>query len=136
LLDFAAWESLFGCVYRHLNEGGLLVFDILTIRNLKTMASIPEIVQQYGDNYLVIRVRATGETTFDWNIEVFQGQRDDQRALLTGVIRTASFPRANIRKALSEIFSRIRIIDSDGSLSDDDSENRTWFVCTKRGGPL
>ncbi len=133
LLDFTAWEGFFSCAYRHLNEGGMLLFDVLTLDNLKAMTRIPEVVQQYGENYLVIRVRAQDAGVFDWNVEVFEGQRDDRRAPLTGVIRTASFPRDSIRKALSEGFSSIRVIDSDGSLVDD-SEDRTWFAGTKRAG--
>jgi SAM-dependent methyltransferase len=99
LLDFRAWKSFFSCAHMHLNEGGMLIFDILTTNDLKAMASIPEIVQQYGDNYL----------------------------------RTASFQRDSILKALGERFSSASVIDSAGSLVGDGSEKRTWFVCTKRG---
>jgi SAM-dependent methyltransferase len=130
LLDFAAWESFFSCAHMHLNEGGTLIFDVLTINDLKAMASIPEIVQQYGENHLVIRVRASEGVVFDWNIEVFGGHRDDGHLLLTEVIRTASFRRDSILKALSKRFSSISVINSTGSLVDDGSEKRTWFVCT------
>ncbi len=133
LLDFRAWKSFFSCAHMHLNEGGMLIFDILTINDLKAMASIPEIAQQYGDNYLVIRVRASEGVIFDWNIEVFEGYGDRGRLLLTAVIRTASFQRDSILKALSERFSSASVIDSAGSLVGDGSEKRTWFVCTKRG---
>lgn len=135
LLDFAAWESFFNCAHMHLNEGGMLIFDILTINDLKAMASIPEIVQQYGENYLVIKVRASEGVVFDWNVEVFDGHRDDGHMLLTEVIRMASFRRDSILKALGERFSSISVIDTAGSLVDDGSEKRTWFVCTKRGSP-
>lgn len=131
LLDFSAWESFFGCAYRHLNDGGVLIFDIISIDSLKMMARIPQTVQQFGDNYLRIRVRESGKAVFDWDIEVFELQPTGRYTLLTEVLRTASFPRARIQKALSERFSNIITIGSDGGVIDDDSENRTWFACTK-----
>ena len=42
LLTLSAWQSFFGCAYRHLNPGGMLVFDIATVEYLMTMASIPQ----------------------------------------------------------------------------------------------
>ena len=131
LLDFSDWESFFDCAYRHLNYGGVLIFDIITVHNLKMMTRIPQPVQQFGGNYLLIRVQASGKMLFDWDIKVFELQPSGRYVLLTEVIRTASFPRDKIRKALGERFSNVSIIDSDGSVVNDDNENRAWFVCTR-----
>ena len=135
LLGFPAWEGFFDCAYRHLNDGGMLVFDTYTARTLTAMASLPETVQQFGENYLHIRVRTRDEVVFDWNIEVREPQPDGSYRSLTEVIRTVAFPPANIRESLGERFVNIVIIESDGDGVDDDAENRTWFVCTKPGGP-
>ena len=132
LLRFESWGKFFDCAYRHLADDGVLIFDVLSIENLKAMASIPEIEQKYGDRYLVIKVRAGNEAVFDWNVEVFEGSRDRGCAILSEVIRTASFARDSIEKALGERFSSIRIIGSDGSVIDHGSDNRTWFLCTRR----
>jgi SAM-dependent methyltransferase len=133
LLDFSEWESFFDCAYRHLNDRGVLIFDIITIDSLKMMARTPQPAQQFGDNYLLTRVRATGQGVFDWDIEVFELQPSGTYMLLTDVIRTASFPHDKIREALSGRFSNIVTIDSDGGVVNDDGEDRTWFVCTKPG---
>jgi hypothetical protein len=92
------------------------------------MAGSPETVQQFGENYLRIRVRASGEATFDWDIEAAV-QRNGRRELLTEVIRTAAFPPGEIRDALSERFTGIKIIETDGGVSETGS--RIWFACTK-----
>jgi SAM-dependent methyltransferase len=133
LLSFSYWESFFDCAYRHLSYGGVLIFDVITAHNLELMARSGQTVQQFGDNYLLIKVRASGEMLFDWEIEVYDLQPDGRYVLLRDVIRTAWFPDDKIRKALGERFSDITTIDSDGSVADDDNENRTWFVCTKSG---
>ena len=131
LLSFSYWESFFDCAYGHLNYGGVLIFDVITAHSLELMARIGQTVQQFGDNYLLTKVRASGEMLFDWEIEVYELQPSGRYRLLTEVIRTAWFPDDKVRKALGERFSDIIIIDSDGSVADDDNENRTWFVCTK-----
>ena len=135
LLDFSAWESFFDCAYRHLNDGGVLVFDTYTASGLKMMASTPEMVQQFGENYLHIHVQTNDEVVFDWNIELFELQRDGRYKSLTEVIRTVTFSPEKIRKSLSARFVNIVTIESDSGDFKDGSDNRTWFVCLKPGGP-
>ena len=128
LLSFSAWQGFFDCAYRHLNDGGVLAFDTFTAGDLEVVADIPETVQQFGENSLRIRVRASGETTFEWDIEATV-QRNGKSELLTEVIKTVTFPPDQIRDALSERFTDIKIIETDGAISE--SGNRIWFVCTK-----
>jgi len=138
LLNFSDWKNFFDCAYKHLNDGGVLIFDIITLRNLEMMARDRQTVQQFGDNYLLIKVRASGQAHFDWDIEVYELQPSGRYTLLREVIRTASFPHEKIRRTLAERFSDIISIDTDGSVANGDNENRTWLVCTKpeRCGPL
>ena len=137
LLDFSDWKHFFDRAYSHLNRAGVLIFDIITIRHLEMMASVRQAVQQFGDNYLIIKVRASGEALFDWDIEVYELQPNGMYVLLREVVRTASFPCDKIQRTLGERFSDVVIIDSDGGVAHGDGENRTWFVCTKsRPGPF
>src|SRR6201996_9757007 len=76
LLSFPAWESFFACAARHLNPGGVLVFDIATAGHLATMAGSGKIVQEFGGNYVVLTVCTTGAASFEWHIEVFELQPD------------------------------------------------------------
>jgi SAM-dependent methyltransferase len=136
LLSFSAWESFFDCAYRHLNDGGVLVFDTYTASGLKMMATTPEMVQQFGENYFHIRVQTNDEVVFDWNIELFELQRDGTYQSLTEVIRTVTFPPEKIRESLSGRFVNIVTIESDSGDAKADSDNRTWFVCLKPGGSI
>jgi ubiquinone/menaquinone biosynthesis C-methylase UbiE len=131
LLDFSDWESFFDCAYGHLNRGGVLLFDVITVHALEVMAQTRPAVQQFGANYLRTTVRPSGEMIFDWELEVYARQPSGQYKLLTEVIRTAAFPPGQIWKALDERFPQVITIDSDGSVVSDDNEDRTWFVCTK-----
>jgi SAM-dependent methyltransferase len=136
LLDFSAWESFFDCAYQHLNDGGVLVFDTYTESNLKMMASAPKMVQEFGGNYLHIKVRTTDDVVFDWNIEILELQQNGRYKSFAEVIRTASFPPEKVRESLDKRFTRVVTMESGSGDVNDDSENRTWFVCTKPGDLL
>jgi len=131
LLSFSAWEEFFSCAYEHLNYGGVLVFDITTVSNLITMAHISKIVQQFDQNYLLIRVYTTDEMVFEWRIEVFELQPNGRYRLLTQTVETRSFPLDDIREALRSSFVDIEVINSDGTSASEGNEDRIWFVCTK-----
>jgi SAM-dependent methyltransferase len=122
LLSLEAWKSFFGCAYRHLNAGGVFVFDIATVRYLMTMASTPKIVQPFAGHYLLIRVRTPNGVVFEWHIEVFELQRDGRYRLLTQIVRMRSFPVADIRAALRRWFTGVEVIGG---------EDRIWLACLK-----
>lgn len=131
LLSLSAWRDFFGCAYEHLTDGGVFIFDITTVSNLLKMASIPKIVQQFGDNYLLLRVSTVDGLVFEWRVEVFDLQRDGRYRLLTQTVEMRSFPVDIIREALRPRFIDIEVVDSGGSSADEDNEDRIWFVCTK-----
>ncbi len=131
LLRFPAWESFFDCVYDHLNDGGVFVFDISTLSYLIAMASIPRIVESFDDNYVLIRVSMADEQIFSWHIEVFELQPDGRYRLLSQTLETRSFPVDRIRAALRLRFASIETIDDGGQPAEEDSAERIWFVCAK-----
>lgn len=131
LLSLSAWRRFFSCAYEHLNDGGVFIFDIITVSDLVRMASVPKIVQQFGDNYLVIRVDTTDGPVFDWQIEVFELQRDGKYRLLAETVQMRSFPVDDIRQELRPQFINIATLDSGGNSANEDEEDRVWFVCTK-----
>lgn len=130
LLSLAAWKSTFDRAYEHLSRGGLFVFDIATLSHLQGMASIPQVVEEFAGNYLLIRVRTTDGIVFDWAIEVYELQQDGRYRLLTQTVSLRSFSLPDIWEALRERFTSIEIV-SDGNSADTQDEDRIWFVCRK-----
>jgi SAM-dependent methyltransferase len=131
LLSLPAWKSFFRRAYWHLNAGGVLVFDIATLRYLMAMAGTPRLVQRFDSNYLLIRVRMANGALFRWHIEVYERQRDGKYTLLTQAIEMTSFPVAQIREALGRWFTDIEIVGGDGGSADPDREDRIWLACAK-----
>ena len=131
LLGLPAWKSFFASAYRHLNPGGVFVFDIATLRYLIAMAGTPQVVQRFSGNYLLIRVRTPNGVLFRWHIEVYELQRDGKYTLLTQTIEMTSFPIAQIRAALGRWFTDVEIVGGDGGSADPDGEDRIWLACAK-----
>ena len=131
LLSLPAWESFFRCVYEHLNAGGVFVFDIATVGHLVRMAGLEKIVQQFEDNYLLIRVHTVGGAVFEWRIEVYELQPDGRYRLLTQVVEMTSFPVGRVREALRPWFTGIEVTGGDGGSADPDAEDRIWLTCVK-----
>jgi len=132
LLSFPAWESFFRCAYEHLNAGGVFVFDIATVGHLTRMAEGPRIVQQFGENYLLIRVDTADGTTYQWRIEVFELQPGGRYRLLTQTVELRSFPLDRIRDALGRTFADTHVVDDSGQ-PPGDTADRVWFACTRPG---
>jgi SAM-dependent methyltransferase len=131
LLSFPAWESFFRCVHEHINAGGVFVFDIATVGHLVRMAGLEKIVQQFDDNYLLIRVYTVDGAVFEWRIEVYELQPDGRYRLLTQVVEMTSFPVSRVREALRRWFTGIEVTGGDGSSADPDAEDRIWLTCVK-----
>ena len=131
LLSFPAWESFFRCVSEHLNAGGVFVFDIATVGHLARMAAGPKIVQQFGENYLLIRVGTADGAVFQWRIEVYELQPDSRYRLLTEVVEMTSFPVGRVREALGRWFTGIEVTGGDGGSADPDAEDRIWLTCVR-----
>ena len=131
LLSLPAWQRFFGCAYRHLNPGGVFVFDIATVGCLRAMAGVGQMVQEWDGNYLRITVHTAHGALFQWDIEVFELQRDGKYSLLTQAIEMSSFPVGHIREALGRRFIDIEVLGGDGNPAGHDDEDRIWLACTK-----
>lgn len=134
LLRFADWESFFDCVRQHLNDNGAFVFDIATAGHLTAESGVPWLTQQFGGNYLRMRVRAGSGAVFEWQIEVFELQPDGRYRLLEQTVRMRSFPVARIREALARRFGDVEVLNAAGtpvSPAGADDEERIWFACSR-----
>lgn len=136
LLDFSAWESFFGCVHRHLNEGGVFIFDIVTVNHLAMAAEIGRRVRKFDGNYVQVTIRTIDKTISEWNIQVFELQPDGRHKRFTEIHTMRSFPLDTIREALRQGFTSIDTIDTHGNTVGEENLDRTWFVCTKRARML
>ncbi|HEX8181132.1 MAG TPA: class I SAM-dependent methyltransferase [Pyrinomonadaceae bacterium] len=130
VLSFAGWRQVFRRVAAHLARGGLFIFDINTERKLKRHISEPPWVKPLDRNLLIMDVTDAGRGVSNWNIKVFAHQRGDNYKLFAEDIKEISFPADQIKQALLERFSVVKIIDRARRRPSNRSE-QLFFICQR-----
>jgi SAM-dependent methyltransferase len=129
LLKFEDWIRTFKAVRRHLNPGGVFVFDINTEYRLRTLSSSPPWVHQFGTNYLVMRVSISADGIADWDVHVFEHGKGKNYRLHREVIRERSFGHTKVTRALKTSFENVRAYDSAGWSRPKKTSGRLFYVC-------
>jgi SAM-dependent methyltransferase len=112
LLEFEQWRDVFARAHEHLNEGGILVFDINTQRRLASLSRNQPMVQWFGDGHLLaLEVRDEGDGGVIWALRVFESRGGGEYLLHSEDIREVSFPRVQIEEGLREQFRRVSAHD-------------------------
>jgi SAM-dependent methyltransferase len=129
LLRFDEWKAVFARAHKHLNEGGVFVFDINTQRRLADFIPMSPLPVWFGDgNLIVIDVTNGGRGVAVWEIRVFEHVGDSRYRLHAEDIREISFAAERIRTALEKLFSRVWIYDAQRARPTAKSE-RLHFAC-------
>jgi len=124
LLEWSDWLKLFHNAHRHLNEGGVFVFDINTIVRLRWLASQSHEFEPSAEALSINIIENDG--IFDWEIAISTDTHDMQRE----TIRETSFPISQIQENLKPLFTIEAVIDAKG-LPKDNPNWRPFFVCRK-----
>ena len=129
LLRLGEWKDTFRAAKRHLNAGGLFVFDVNTERRLQELAAEPPWVHRFDDNYLIMDVSLVRPGLSSWDIKVFEHRKGDRYRLHHAVIRERAFTQERIRLALGASFGDVRVYDERGWSRPRKSSRRLFYVC-------
>ena len=130
VLKFAGWKKIFRNAARHLQEGGLFLFDINTEAKLERLISAPTWVHKFGRNLEFINVTAGRKRIANWNIRVFEHHRGNKYGLFEEDIKEISFPVNKIKAALRKQFTNVKVIDPTDRRPSTKSD-RLYFVCKR-----
>jgi SAM-dependent methyltransferase len=122
LLSLDKWTSLFRSSYEHLNENGILLFDINTLFKLKTFSKNDPFVHDFGNNIMIVKV-TEDEEFFNWDIRIFEYKTENEYILHREVLKEISFSESTIKKELNKYFKLLKISGN---------ENRLYFICRKK----
>lgn len=128
VLDFADWKRIFRKADAHLVKNGLFIFDINTERKLQRHIQEPAFVKTFGDDLMIMDITAAGNGVSNWNIKVFERQRNSAYSLFEENIQEKSFPVGRIKEALLERFKSVKVIDPVRQRPSGKSET-LYFVC-------
>jgi SAM-dependent methyltransferase len=135
LPTFEDWCSAFAAAHAHLEDGGLFVFDVNTVGELRRLGDEPPWVQDFERGTAIIDVTAAGvgDSSVDsvWDIRVFEQVAGGRYQLHQERIPELAVPLARIRSALAYGFEILTEVDDDGAPPTDDSV-KAHFACRRR----
>src|SRR5262245_11774731 len=130
VLKFTDWQKIFRNAARHLEEGGLFLFDINTETKLRHLINAPTWVHKFGRDLEFINVTKGQRGIANWNIRVFEHRRGNRYGLYEENIKEISFPMNKVRAALRKRFANVKVIDATHRTPSNKSD-RLYFVCKR-----
>ena len=131
LMTFEGWNSMFGAAYDHLVEGGLFIFDVNTVGELRRLGDEPPWVYDFDGNVVIMDVCSTGHGGSLWDIRIFEDVGESQYLLHHEQIGELAVSLSTIRSALEAQFALLEEMNEDGDPPTDDSV-KAHFACRRR----
>jgi SAM-dependent methyltransferase len=128
LLDFGQWRSTFASVAAHLTDGGLFVFDVNTLGELRHIAEEQPFVYDFDGNVLIMDVHLGDEGRTSWDLRVFERTGPATFELHHETIGELGVELSRIEEALGPHFVVLEACDPRCQPADDDS-TRAYFAC-------
>ncbi|MBW4078369.1 MAG: class I SAM-dependent methyltransferase [Acidobacteria bacterium] len=127
VMTFDGWLSVFDNVRRHLNRGGLFIFDVNTIGRLRDLGEMVPWVHDFDGHTLIMDVTFDDESVSMWDIRIFEHRSNDEFTLHHERIPELAVPLVRVRAALAPYFDVLEERDTDGRVATDESV-RAFFV--------
>lgn len=125
LLFFGDWESMFDAVHQHLVDGGLFIFDVNTVGELRRLGEESPWVDDFDGGVAIIDVSyaedGESEGISVWDIRIFEEVGPSQYELHRERIGELAVRLSRIRMALSSKFALLDERDERGEPPTDDS---------------
>ena len=125
LLTFDAWRSMFDAVYDHLVDGGLFIFDVNTLGELRRLGEEPPWVYDFDEGVLIMDVSfaedGTSNGMSEWDIRIFEHVGESRYDLHHERIGELGVSLFRIKSALESRFVLLEEISESGDTPSDDS---------------
>ena len=135
LLEVDVWRTLFAAVHRHLTDGGLFVFDVNTVGELRRLGDEPPWVYDFDGGTAVIDVSFAlddaGHGVTDWDVRIFERVTDSRYTLHHECIGELALPLARVRELAAVGFDLLEEVDEDG-LAATDSSIKAYYAVRRR----
>jgi SAM-dependent methyltransferase len=135
LLFFGDWESMFDAVHRHLVDGGLFIFDVNTVGELRRLGEEPAWVDDFDGGVAIIDVSfaedGESEGISVWDVRMFEEVGPSQYTLHRERIGELAVLLSRIKAALQTSFELLDEKSERGEQPTDDSV-KGHFVYRRR----
>lgn len=131
LLDWKSWQKFFEMSFTHLEDWGILVFDINTLFEFENITR--EFAQFYNfweDSVCLEMFKKDG--IYEWLIKIFKKSPDGRYDLIQEIVKENSFPIEKIKKELkNQKFQLLEMLDFHSWIVHSESE-RVYFIAKKK----
>jgi SAM-dependent methyltransferase len=131
LVSFDAWCSLFERVRAHLRDGGLFVFDVNTVGQLRRLGDAPAWVLEVAGATITQEVEWRGAGQSIWHVRIDERSDGDRPSHHHERIGELGVELTTIADALAGDFVLLESCDEDGSAPTDESA-RAYFAYRAR----
>ena len=130
LLTFDEWEWTFAAVHDHLTDGGLFVFDVNTLGELRHLGGEQPWVYDFDGNVFIMDVHFGEGGRTAWDIRIFERTGPSTFELHHETIGELAVELTRITAALEPSFEVLEASDERGQPATDDSV-RAFFACRR-----
>jgi len=135
LLTLEEWQSFLDCVHDHLSDGGLFLFDVNTVGELRRLGEEPPWVYDFDGGTAIIDVAfaedETGSGSTDWDIRIFEQVNGSHHLLHRESIGELAVPLSRVRELVGGGFDLLEEVDDDGAPATDSSV-KAYYALRRR----
>jgi SAM-dependent methyltransferase len=131
LVTVDAWRALFECARAHLRAGGLFVFDVNTVGQLRRLGDTPPWVSEVDGATITQDVEWLGDGHAIWHVRIRERLDDGRYALHHELIGELGIELPAIAGALAADFELLESSDDD-ALTPTDESARAYFAYRAR----
>lgn len=129
VLSYRQWQAVFQVAQRHLNPGGVFIFDINTEHKLDRYVTERVFAERLENNLVsVIDAEKRGASQYTVRVSAFVHTRGKHYVLHELFVPEATFPVPRVRRTLANHFRRTVLFDPDRTRPSGLTEEM-YFIC-------
>jgi len=129
LTKFGDWNKVFKNSYKHLNEEGIFIFDVNTIKKLKRFGKTKNVfLNPIGKDFVIEKASVIGKNKMEFSQILLENQKGNNYKLFEEKVVEVSFEKDKIITALERYFKVLLVFDPKRKRPSQNSE-RLYFVC-------
>jgi SAM-dependent methyltransferase len=130
ITTFSGWKRVFNNARRHLNSGGIFIFDVNTEHKMESYTVAPEVTELSDDLISIIEVKRSRKHRYEVVQRLLTKKSSKSYALKMMTLPELIIPTPRILKELSTYFRRVTMIDPEQSRPNELTEE-LYFVCAR-----
>lgn len=126
--SFAKWKKVFERAHRHLNPGGVFIFDVNTEHKMEEYRTDPITADVEDDVISMVQVRRRRRYHYDVILKIFRRRSGSNFVLNEMVLPEIVVPTPAILRELGKYFRKVTLVDPDRRRPSAHTEE-LFFVC-------